>query len=204
MGVLRPAGPLPARVYWFRRLVVVGIPLLLVVVVVWVLVGRGGGAPEDGAATDPGQDAAPATDTDEPAEDDTPGIEACDPANLALTLAADGTSYAAGALPTFTVTLSNEGTAPCLIDVGEAQRELVITSGSDRIWSSRDCAAPEAQVREILLSPGTPDVDGALQWARVRSAQGCPADQAAAQPGTYSAALTLGSLAPEPVVFVLE
>ncbi|GEA87991.1 hypothetical protein [Cellulomonas cellasea] len=201
MGVLRPAGPLPARVYWFRRLVVVGIPLVLVAVVVWVLVGRGGSSPDDGAGA--GQDAAPATDATEPAEDEDPGTRACDPQTLGLTLTADGTSYAAGALPNLTVTLSNEGEEPCLIDVGEAQRELVVTSGADRIWSSRDCAAPETQVREILISPGTPDATQ-VQWPRVRSAEGCPADQPAAQPGTYSAALTLGPLAPAPVVFVLE
>lgn len=203
MGVLRPAGPLPARVYWFRRLVVVGIPLLVVAVVVWVLVGRGASTPEDGAGADPGQDAAPATDATEPAEDDSTGPTACDPQTLALTLTADGTSYAAGALPTLTVTLTNDGPDACLIDVGEAQREVVITSGADRIWSSRDCAAPETQAREILLAPGTADATQ-LQWPRVRSAQGCPAGQPEALPGTYSAALTLGALAPAPVVFVLE
>ncbi|WP_258724445.1 hypothetical protein [Cellulomonas sp. NS3] len=203
MGVLKPAGPLPARVYWFRRLVVVGIPLVLVAVVVWVLVGRGGASPDDGAGADPGQDAAPATGTTEPAEEDDATPRACDPQTLGLTLTADGTSYAAGAIPTLTVALSNDGPAPCLIDVGEAQREIVIMSGADRIWSSRDCAGPETQAREILLAPGTADTTQ-LQWQRVRSAEGCPADQPAAQPGTYSAALTLGPIAPAPVVFVLE
>ncbi|MBB2924761.1 hypothetical protein [Cellulomonas cellasea] len=201
MGVLRPAGPLPARVYWFRRLVVVGIPLVLVAVVVWVLVGRGGASPDDGAGAGP--DAAPATDVTEPTEDEDAGPKACDPADLGLTFTADGTSYAADALPTLTFALSNEGEAPCLIDVGEAQREILITSGTDRIWSSRDCPAADGQAREILLPPGTPDTTQ-VQWPRVRSAEGCPADQPSAQPGTYSATLTLGPLAPAPVVFVLE
>lgn len=203
MGVLRPAGPLPARVYWFRRLVVVGIPLVLVAVLVWAFVARGGSSPDDAAGADPGQGAAPATGTTEPAEDESTGPTACDPQTLGLTLTADGTSYAAGALPNFTVTLSNEGEEPCLIDVGEAQREIVVTSGADRIWSSRDCAAAETQVREILISPGTPDTTQ-VQWSRLRSAEGCPAEQPAALPGTYAAALTLGPLAPTPVVFVLE
>lgn len=201
MGVLKPAGPLPARVYWFRRVVVVGIPLVLVAVLVWAFAGRGGGSPDGGA--DAGQDGAPATDATQPAEDADTGPKACDPQTLTLTLSADGTSYAAGALPTLTVTLTNDGPAPCLIDVGEAQREIVVTSGTDRIWTSRDCAAADAQSREILLAPGTADATQ-LVWQRVRSAQGCPADQPAAQPGTYSAALTLGPLAPAPVVFVLE
>ncbi|MGW6130271.1 hypothetical protein ACWFNE_09620 [Cellulomonas sp. NPDC055163] len=203
MGVLRPAGPLPARVYWFRRIVVVGIPLVLVAVVVWAFAARGGSSTDDGAGADPAQDAAPATSTTEPPEDDDATPTACDPQTLGLTLTTDGTSYAAGAIPTLTVTLTNDGTAACLIDVGEAQREIVITSGTDRIWSSRDCAAAESQGREILLPPGTADATQ-LQWQRVRSAEGCPADQPVAQPGTYSAALTLGPIAPAPVVFVLE
>lgn len=204
MGVLRPAGPLPARVYWFRRLVVVGIPLLLVVLVVWLLAGRGGADPA--AQDDAGQqqqDGAPATDTTEPAEEETARTKACPPEALGLTLAADGASYASGALPTLTVTLTNTGTVDCLVDAGEAQREIVIMSGEDRIWSSRDCAGADVQSRELLLSPGTPDVSS-VQWQRVRSAVGCPGDQPAAQPGTYSATLTLGTLAPPPAVFVLE
>ena len=38
-STVRPRGPLPARVYWTRRLVVLGVPLLLVVVLARVLGG---------------------------------------------------------------------------------------------------------------------------------------------------------------------
>ena len=41
---------LPARVYWVRRFVVLGIPLIIVAVVVWLFVGRDSG--EDPAAQD--------------------------------------------------------------------------------------------------------------------------------------------------------
>src|SRR5215207_2159060 len=47
---VRPRGPLPARVYWSRRLVVLGIPLLLVVVLARVL-GGSSDAKDAGAGT---------------------------------------------------------------------------------------------------------------------------------------------------------
>ncbi|WP_322920980.1 hypothetical protein [Nocardioides renjunii] len=45
---VRPRGPLPARVYWTRRIVVLGIPLLLVVVIARLLGGSSDGS-SDGA-----------------------------------------------------------------------------------------------------------------------------------------------------------
>ena len=47
---VRPRGPLPARVYWTRRIVVLGIPLLLVVVLARVL-GGSSDAKDAGADT---------------------------------------------------------------------------------------------------------------------------------------------------------
>jgi hypothetical protein len=201
MGVLRPAGPLPARVYWFRRFVVVGIPLVIVAVVVWVLLGRGDGASPDDTAQEPGTSETPAGDGT--TTDETTGPEACAVEALGLTLTADAASYAPGALPTLTVSLVNNGTVDCLVDAGEAQREILIVSGEDRIWSTRDCAAEDTLARELLLVPGTPDVT-TVQWARVRSAVGCPTDEVDAQPGTYSATLSLAGVTPPPAVFVLE
>ena len=47
---VRPRGPLPARVYWTRRLVVLGIPLLLVVVLARAL-GGSSDAKDDASGT---------------------------------------------------------------------------------------------------------------------------------------------------------
>ena len=66
-----------------------------------------------------------------------------------------------------TVTLVNNGLASCVVDAGEAQREIVIMSGTDRIWSSRDCAAGTALTRELLLARGAPDTT-TVQWQRKR------------------------------------
>jgi hypothetical protein len=198
MGVLRPEGSLPARVYWVRRAVVL---LVLVAVVVLLVLGvralLGGSDPEGTPA--PTSPTTAATDGKSDAE--AASTPACDAAALGVTLAADGTTYGAGALPTFTITLVNDGEQPCLVDAGEAQRQILITSGSDRIWASTDCAAGETL--QLLLAPDQAD-ERQVQWDRTRSVEGCTPDQPQAQPGTYQAVLALGGVSTEPVVFGLE
>lgn len=197
MGVLRPAGHLPARVYWVRRLVVV---LVAVAVVVLAVVGVKALTSDDTAAgSDPGATAGGTTDETTTGTDE--GPVACDPATLGVTLAADATTYAAGALPTFTITLVNNGAVACLIDAGDTQREILITSGSDRIWSSKDCATGEAL--SLLIGAGQSDVR-TVQWDRLRSAEACAGDRAATKSGTYQAVLTLAGITTDPVVFGLD
>ncbi|MFI2754787.1 hypothetical protein ACGIF2_16540 [Cellulomonas sp. P22] len=199
MGVLRPAGPLPSRVYWVRRLVVLGLPLLVVALVVWAVAGRGGDDTVDGAGGDVEQVSDPL-----PAES-SPGSatpQACAPESLALTLAADAASYGASAQPMFTVTIANSGAVDCLVDAGSGQLGIVITSGDDRIWASQDCPADPVE-RPLLLAAGKSDVTQ-VQWTRARSAAGCPKDLPAAKPGTYSTTLTLAGASSAPQVFVLE
>jgi hypothetical protein len=195
--MLRPAGSLPPRVYWVRRFVVLAAVVAVVLVAVRVVpfvAGKVGDlfSGAQGAAS------APTTTTSAAAV----GPQPCAAEALGLILAADAASYPASALPTLTVTLVNNGPASCVVDAGEAQREIVIMSGTDRIWSSRDCASGDALTRELLLAPGAPDTT-TVQWQRMRSAAGCPGGQPAALKGTYSAALTLAGVSSQPAVFVL-
>ena len=197
MGVLRPAGSLSARVYWVRRFVVLAAVVAVVLVAVWVVPFVAG---KVGDLFSGAKGAASAPTTTSPAAG---GPKPCAVDALGLALAADGASYPASALPTLTVTLVNKGPASCVVDAGEAQREIVIMSGTDRIWSSRDCAAGAALTRELLLVPGAPDAT-TVQWQRTRSAAGCPAGKPAALKGTYSATLTLAGVSSQAAVFVLQ
>lgn len=199
MDVLRPTGSQPARVYWVRRAVVL---VVLVAAVILVYLGfravlGGGDDPTDDPQVPP-----TATDTASttPAEADA-GTPVCDPASLGVVLAADATTYPSGAQPTFTVSLTNNGSVACLIDAGETQRQVLITSGSDRIWASTDCAS--ADPLQLLLAPEQTD-ERQVQWDRNRSVEGCATGQAAALPGTYQAVLTLAGVSSPPVVFGLE
>ena len=104
---------------------------------------------------------------------------------------------------TFNVSITNTGSVPCLVDAGEASREIVITSGADRVWYNRDCIVrrdgdpgPAAARRAAPTPPSSP-------WNRVRSAPGCPPDLPAPGAGTYSAQFTLAGVAAPPAVFGL-
>lgn len=197
MGVLRPEGSLPPRVYWIRRavvLVVIAAVVVLAVIGVRALVSGGG---EDETAAPPATSGTPAPE-DQETEASTP---ACEPASLQVEMAADATTYPAGALPTFTIRLTNAGSTACLVDAGGAQRQILVTSGSDRIWASTDCAAGDPL--QLLLAPGQVD-ERQVQWDRVRSVEGCAEGQAEALPGTYQAVLTLAGATAEPAVFGLE
>ena len=185
---------LPARVYWVRRFVVLGIPLIVIAVVVWLVVGRDG----DDPAAQGGTSSAPAETSSEPDESDM----TCDPASVAIAMTADATSFAPGVSATFTVSLTNTGDEACLVDAGEAQREIVITSGSDRVWSNRDCIVPGTETRTLLLPGGGNDTTPFV-WNRIRSAQGCPPDLPVPGPGTYAAQLTLAGVSAPPAVFGL-
>ncbi|NUU17333.1 hypothetical protein HP550_08735 [Cellulomonas humilata] len=191
---------LPARVYWVRRLVVLGIPLVVVAVVVWLVAGRGSG---DDPTPDAQTTSAPAVDptpSQTPTDDD--GVADCAAAGLALAMTPDAVSFAAGVSATFTVSITNTSAVPCLVDAGEVQREIVITSGSDRVWSNRDCVVAGTEKRTLLLPAGGNDTTP-FAWNRVRSAEGCPQGLPAPGAGTYSAQLNLAGTSAPPAVFGL-
>ncbi len=197
---------LPASVYWRRRFVVLGLPLLLVVVLVAYALNRGGGP--SAADTPRGTTSATATatpTTTRPATGAAPangGVAPCVAPALTLGIAPDAASVPAGSTPTFTVTINNVGNTPCVVDAGELQREVVVVSGTDRVWSSKDCAAAKSPARTLLLTPGMTDTSH-VAWNRVRSAPGCPGNLPAPRAGTYQATVALAGTSSGSVVFQL-
>jgi hypothetical protein len=185
---------LPSRVYWVRRGVVVGIPLLLVLVVVVAVRGAG----NDGGAA-----AATPSPTSTATSSLPGGIGTCDPGALSLGIAATAQSYSPGVSPGFSVTITNTGTEPCLVDAGDTHREIVVTSGSDRIWSTKDCAPQDADDRTLLLTPGSSDTQQ-VAWNLVRSVPGCSGGLPDPAAGTYAAAFSVGGAGPVEVSFVLK
>ena len=185
---------LPASVYWRRRFVVLGIPVLLVVVLVLWAFNHGGGA------TTPTPTTTVAPTTVAPASS---GVADCAPPALTVAIAADAADVPAGVAATFTVTITNGGNTQCVVDAGELQREVVVVSGNDRVWSSKDCAKADSPARSLLLAPGMTDKTQ-IAWNRVRSAQGCPGNLPAPKPGTYQATVALAGTSSGPTVFRLR
>jgi hypothetical protein len=80
----------------------------------------------------------------------------------------DKTTYAAGEQPMLSMTITNTGTTACTFSAGSDVQVYVITSGSDQIWSSKDCqTAPVTQVAE--LQPGVATASTPFAWDRTRS-----------------------------------
>lgn len=199
-SVLHPVGRHHPAVYWRRRVVLL-LAVAAVAGVVWMLVG--GGRADEAAAT--GQPPAPApvaAATSEPTEQPTEQPTACEDAALDVAVATDATGYGPDDVPRLTLTVTNAGEQPCTVDLGSADAvELVVTSGSDRIWSSDDCQQA-AEPRVVPLEPGAAE-EQVVSWQRLRSAEGCPGELGDARPGTYQVTGRVGAVTSEPVVFTL-
>lgn len=87
------------------------------------------------------------------------------------------------------VTMANSGQQACVLSLTAVTFRLVITSGTDEVWSTRDCPTwgPEGV---FTVQPGE-SVDWRMSWQRRRSQNGCrlvPSDLGA---GTYVATAQL-------------
>lgn len=139
-------------------------------------------------------------DAAEPTTDPAAAPAECAAPDLSVQVAADAPAYTLGQTATFTLTITNGGAAPCTVDAGRTATQLVITSGTDRIWSSADCEPGDPRL--LLLDTGGTDVS-TIAWATDRSAPECPADLPAIGAGTYQAVVTTATTSTEPLVFTV-
>lgn len=152
-----PVGPQPPRVYWRRRLLV-GIGVIAVIVIVVLIFAR------------PGTGGVPANTTSllpTSAATASPG-SACSAANLTLVALTDKVTYAAAEQPKINMKLTNTGTTACTVNMGSTKQELIITSGSERIWDSKDCQTGAVD-SEQTLKPGDSLSTPPIAWNRTRS-----------------------------------
>ncbi len=195
MSTIRnPVGPQSPSVYWRRRLVVL-LGLIAVIVVIVLIVVR------------PGQGSPSGDSTPTPTFTSAAGGDACNPEQISIAAITDANSYASGAQPALSMSITNIGAAPCTFDVGTAQQEYIITSGSDRIWSSKDCQTG-ASANPVILAPGLEQTTTPFSWDRTRSSTTtCDSTRPAAVAGpegpTYRLTVKLGELESEDVAFRL-
>lgn len=211
-------------VYWRRRVSVLTGVLVVVAVVVWACSQVSGGPdPHSGGKAGvvrretPGPASArllmPTPTARDPAERTATGARAgtrligrpgdpCDPADLMVHLQALREVFGDGAHPRFLLMLVNTGPVDCVADVGPRSLETLITSGSDRVWSTADCVAGDG-ARSHRLEHGIPYVR-TIDWDRHRSGGDCGSPHPLARPGTYVAVAKTGALTSHKAVFLLR
>ncbi|AUI50750.1 hypothetical protein [Arthrobacter crystallopoietes] len=194
--------PSPA-VYRRRRLAL----LIAVLVVVGLLVAIGfwiaslfGGGSQPVADNDDGG-SVPVISS--PAASPSPmASAACDESKISVTASTDAPAYAAGENPTLVLEVANKGDSACEVNVGTDAMEFLVTSGEDRIFSSKDCAVDTSELMRTI-EPGESE-RAQFTWERNRSAPGCKAVNANPQPGTYVLTAKLGPWTSDKIRFDLQ
>ena len=180
----------PASPVFRRRRLLVGAALLAVIAVVVggfiavaSIINGGGQSVPDGGATSAGTPASgPSQSAATP--DPTPSATAsegsgCQQNLIVVTAATDKQSYGAGEKPLLSLKVTNNNKVPCEVNIGTSQMEFLITSGSDRIFSSQDCQADSTDLMKTI-APGKSETAN-FPWQRNRTVQGC--DPIEAKPG---------------------
>jgi hypothetical protein len=199
-----------------RRRLFAGVALLLVLGLiaggVATLTSLIGGAQQASSAQDSTQDSSTqGTGTAQPgatasaSPSATPSASpTCDQKLVTVKATTNKTSYAADEKPVLTLTVTNGGKLPCKVNIGTSQMDFLVTSGSDRVFSSADCQAASTDLVKTI-APGKSE-SANFPWPRNRSVQGCEKvpDGAAAGSGYYVFIAKLGAKVSPPTVFQLS
>lgn len=149
-------------------------------------------APPAAPSADPST--APADPTPE-AEASGTAIAACSTADITVLAVTDKDAYAAGEQPQLSITLSNNGASPCLINVGTATQSFVITSGTDTWWRSTDCQSESSDQVVQLAAGQTVSSVTPVVWDRTRSSvDTCAASRPQAPAGFFHLQVSIGGI----------
>ena len=190
--MLRPVGPLDPRTYWIRRAVLLTLILIVVLLLVTQCGGGGGGSNPPAAGTkSPSPQTTPTTTT-------SAAVAACDPSVLTLTLSTDLAQYTIGQSPQLIGVVRNSGTTTCTYATSPKTEIWTITSGTDKIWTTKGCAT-SSTTKTLHIKP---DATKKLTtvWNGHRLDTGC-AEGAVAQPGEYVLKAKLNGIKGSPAVF---
>lgn len=159
------------------------------------------GSPSDAAAAPAASPSATPSAAPTPTPTSTP---TCNQNLVTVSASTDKAAYGAGENPLLTLKVTNGGTMPCEVNIGTSQMEFLVTSGADRIFSSRDCQAKSEDLVKII-QPGASE-SANFPWARNRSVEDCQPIEA--KPGAggayYIFTAKLGSKASPKAVFQLS
>ncbi len=200
MSVTRPRRRLPARVYWFRRIMVLAIAFALVYGVGQLLGGGAKGSAKPSAQPAAAEESATGSPTAVSTADAAAanGPKAAKKSQVAVPLAIpsgpcqdsdvrvkpsmQANAYA-GSNVRLTLEMSTVESPACTWQVSADTVAVKLTSGHDRIWSSQDCRAAVPQQQVVLRSSQVTLVD--VTWSGRRSDADCSRTTQWAEPGYY-------------------
>ena len=96
----------------------------------------------------------------------------------------------------------NGGEEACAVTVDSENFQLRIYSGSDRIWSTRDCPRLVTPISTQLESQQA--VEWKITWDGLRSADGCGHDSESLDAGNYVATAELSDAEPVKLRMILS
>ncbi|MCB5275419.1 hypothetical protein BJG92_02967 [Arthrobacter sp. SO5] len=173
---------------------------------VYSVLNAGQSSQGSGGTPAPGQQTAPTAGPDAPTASPSPSVTAegngCDQNLVTVTAGTDKPAYAAGENPLLSLKVTNGNRVPCEINIGTSQMEFLVTSGSDRIFSSADCQADKTDLVKTI-APGQSETAN-FPWDRRRSVQGCAGIEAKPAGGTYVFAARLANKTSPRAVFKLN
>lgn len=207
--------PSPA-VYRRRRLVLLLGVVVVVGLIVWLFVAQ----PWSGAsvaavkptpsasASSPAATPTPTpTVTEEPAappvdaEPTAPAIgtaKPCVAADVTVLAMTDAETYSAAQTPLLSISLTNNGTKDCTINVGTTSQKFTIMSGNDTWWRSTDCQTEPSDMIVTLAAGQTVTSATPLTWDRTRSSVSTCADtdrpRAAGGGASYHLTVEIGGI----------
>jgi hypothetical protein len=118
--------------------------------------------------------------------------QVCPAASLRLQAVPDRTSLGVGGEVTFTVTITDVGRRPCLVDGGDASRQLVVTNATDAVvYSSAHC---NGEPRDLLLGPGDVDTQVIAWDGRFSAAGTCTDGQDVVPAGQYTVQIVMAGI----------
>ncbi|MGY2074634.1 MucR family transcriptional regulator [Blastococcus sp. SYSU DS0828] len=203
--MLHPVGPLPAAVYWRRRLTVLVLLLAVLGGLAWLavslLTSSGGSGPAAASAGGAAPSEPPALErvvpsasgvrtpgtTPPPSEPPVPAGPTpggpCTDDMLDLEVRTPGTAPV-GSKPTFELVVVNSSPVPCVRRLDKQLQELVMVDADGaRVWGSNDCF-PESSDDERTLAPGELVVFPVV-WGGLTSEPTCTAPRVTPPAGDY-------------------
>lgn len=202
-------GPLPARVYWRRRIVLLSLAVLLVVGIARLL-GSGSDASSEpearqaAAQTTPQSTVQSSPQSSDPSTAPTPTVTVtagpgkhgsseapvlaepdgpCEPTDVVVTPEVKDAVAGPGEGTRIKLQLQTRRSEACTWHVSGRNLSVKITSGHDDIWSSQQCAKLVPDQHVVVRREVPTSVT--LLWNNRRSDDGCPRLTTWAMPGWY-------------------